>query len=39
MIINDIFYKQKNMKMRMIIVMLFIQNLMDINLCLWEMLE
>ncbi len=39
MIINDIFYKQKNMKMRMIIVMLFIQNLMDINLCLWETLE
>ena len=33
------FFKQKNMIMKMIIVMLFIQNLMVINLCLWEMQE
>ncbi len=29
-----LFYKQKNMTMKMIIVMLFILNLVDINLCL-----
>ena len=33
------FYKQKNMTMRTIIVMLFILNLMVINLCLLEMLQ
>ena len=33
------FFKQKNMIMKIIIVMLFIQSLMDISLCLWEMLE
>ena len=31
------FYRLKNMIMKMIIVMLFIQKLMVINLCLWEM--
>ena len=37
--ISYIFYKPKNMTMKTIIVMLFILNLMDINLCLWEMQE
>ena len=36
---NFTFYKLVNMTMKMIIVMLFIQYLMNINFYLWEMLE